>query len=134
MFISQVFISINESGHFNSLQQSRRAPLSPRTAEPFPGLLCISPEKKVQFHGISHFRHRAKARKIGSEEKLNSRSIAISTVFSTGVENFGKRPNAYPVSAGASEEFLPAPTEKPLPGSAKNFCRGRRRNPEGRRL
>jgi hypothetical protein len=96
-----------------------QGPLSPRTAEPFPGLLCISPEKKVQFHGISHFRHRAEARKIGPEEKLNSRSIAISTVFSTGVENFGKRPNAHPVSAGASEEFLPAPTEKP--------GRGRRR-------
>jgi hypothetical protein len=60
-----------------------------------------------------------KARKTGPEPKLGSGFIAISTVFSTGVENFGKRPNAHPVSAGASEEFLPAPTEKP--------CRGRRR-------
>jgi hypothetical protein len=59
------------------------------------------------------------AEKPGLEAKLNSGSIAISTVFSTGVENFGKRPNAHPVSAGASEEFLPAPTEKP--------GRGRRR-------
>jgi hypothetical protein len=126
MFISRVFISINKSARLNSFQQSGRAPLSPLAAEPFPGFLYMSPEVEAIFHGISHFRHGAKARKTGPDANLNSRSIAISTVFSTGVENFGKRPNAHPVSAGASEEFLPAPTENPagvgeefLPGSAE---------------
>jgi hypothetical protein len=79
----------------------------------------VSPKSKVLFYDISHFRHRIEAEKPGLEANLDSGSIAISTVFSTGVENFGKRPNAHPVSAGASEEIPAGADGETRPGSAK---------------